>query len=58
MTRFRITIRSDEPRMELRGYADFISQADIERFARAMEPYGLVIGSLADKDYDPFGAEL
>ena len=54
--RFRITVRSDQPRNELRGYLDIEGIADLEAFARAMEPYGIVMASPADDDYDPFGS--
>jgi hypothetical protein len=51
--RFRITIRNDEPRLELRGYADLEPLA-LQHFAATLKPYGLVIASPADDDYDPF----
>lgn len=53
--RWRITIRGDDAgaRVELRGYAD-LSQARLIDLSNAMKPYGLVIASPADNDYDPF----
>jgi hypothetical protein len=51
--RYRITIRGDAPRTELRGYAD-LSAIELVAFADAMRPFGLVIVSYADDDYDPF----
>lgn len=39
--------------MELRGYLDG-ELADVQEFARAVEPFGLVLASVADDDYDPF----
>lgn len=52
--RYRITVRADAPnRVELRGYFD----GGIDRlndFARAMEPFGLVIASPVHPTYDPF----
>jgi hypothetical protein len=49
--RWRITIRSDDT--ELRGYID-APLSDLERFAEAVKPLGLMIASPADLDYDPF----
>lgn len=55
--RFRITVRGDSTgghdRTELRGYLDG-SIGDVNRLAVAMEPFGIVIASGADDDYDPF----
>jgi hypothetical protein len=51
--RLRITVRGTDT--ELRGYIDI--DDDMERlkaFAAAMEPFGLVLASEADEDYDPF----
>ena len=48
MTRFRVTIRGEG--VELRGYVDNY----LPGIARVMEPYGLVIASPAEDDYDPF----
>jgi hypothetical protein len=49
MSRWRVTLRG--PMIELRGWIDDI---DVGAFARAMEPFGLVIVSPAEPDYDPF----
>jgi len=55
--RFRITIRGDAPtnlgRFELRGYAD-LELDQLRHFARLMTPYGIVVGSVAEDDYNPF----
>lgn len=50
-TRWRVTIRGDD--VELRGYID-ATLDDLRRFADAVKPLGLMIGSPADPDYDPF----
>ena len=51
--KWRITVR--EEGTELRGYItgdmDYLGD-----FARTMRPFGLVIASEADDDYNPFGA--
>ena len=52
--RVRITVRSDRPRNELRGYIEIEDMSELEAFARAMKPFGLVMASPADHDYDPF----
>jgi hypothetical protein len=49
--RYRITVRGDG--VELRGFMD-AEPKDFYAFAEAMEPYGLVVGSPADDDYNPF----
>lgn len=48
--RIRITVRG--PDWELRGYTD--NPAQVGEFSDAMEPYGLVVASIAEDDYDPF----
>lgn len=53
MTRFRITVRADEPTLELRGYTD-LPPAVLNSLADALKPYGMVLASVADDDYDPF----
>jgi hypothetical protein len=53
--RFRITVRGDG--VELRGYLDVGDQRDapsLAQFAEDMKPYGLVVASVADDDYNPF----
>lgn len=53
--RFRITVRNDHPqRVELRGYVDAPDMIFLEQFAAAMKPFGLVMASPADDDYNPF----
>lgn len=47
--RWRITIRADQPRAELRGFLD-ADMKRLEAFARALEPFGLVLASPADPD--------
>jgi hypothetical protein len=50
--KFRITVRGEGT--ELRGYAEFALSEDLAAFAGAMKPFGVVIASPADADYDPF----
>lgn len=54
--RIRITVRGEGT--ELRGYLDmgFLGEgdADLRAFAKAMQPFGVVIASPADDDYNPF----
>lgn len=52
--RFRITLRNDAPRVELRGYADFESYQSLVEFSKWMKPYALVIASPQEDDFDPF----
>lgn len=52
--RIRITVRGDNPRVELRGYMDVKSYEWLGAFSEAMKPYGIVVASQADRDYDPF----
>lgn len=53
--RWRVTVRGDSPRVELRGYLD--GEHDrLVAFSEAMKPYGLVMASPADPGYDPFRA--
>jgi hypothetical protein len=54
--RWRITIRNDDPCREIRGYFDG-TYGDLSMFSDAMKPYGLVIASPADDDFDPFTEE-
>ena len=49
--RWRITVRADN--VELRGRID-CEYEDLEAYAKAAKPIGLMIASLADDDYDPF----
>lgn len=56
MTRFRITVRADEPTLELRGYTD-LPPAVLNSMADALKPYGVVVASIAEDDYDPFDIE-
>ena len=53
--RFRITVR--EAGTELRGYLSVDDMATLQNFAAAMKPYGVVIASPADDDYDPFAED-
>lgn len=48
--RSRVTIRGEG--VELRGYVD--EAARLVALAEAMRPFGLVIASPAEDDYDPF----
>jgi hypothetical protein len=54
--KYRITVRGDG--IELRGYlGEVLLQSATERltaFAEAMKPYGLVVASVAEDDYNPF----
>lgn len=53
--RFRITVRGMG--VELRGRMDELTDEDaptLAQFAEAMKPFGLVIASPAEDDYDPF----
>jgi len=54
--RFRVTVRGDG--VELRGYFDDNDRADVRNglveFSDAMRPYGVVLASVATRDYDPF----
>jgi len=52
--RVRITVRGDNPRVELRGYMDVKSYEWLAAFSEVMKPYGIVVASPADDDYDPF----
>lgn len=56
MSRWRITVRGEGT--ELRGYVEFNNEPDgpddLEYFAAVMKPFGLVMASPADDDYDPF----
>lgn len=59
--RFRITVSGGRD-TELRGYlgADddvVTAQVQLQAFALAMKPYGLVIASVAEDDYNPFQEE-
>jgi hypothetical protein len=50
--RWRITVRNDGT--ELRGYLEAETGEVLEAFAAAMEPFGIVLASPADDDYNPF----
>jgi hypothetical protein len=53
--RVRITIRGDAPaRVELRGFIDIEDMQVLGEFSEALKPYGLVIASAAEDDYNPF----
>ena len=52
--RFRITVRGEG--VELRGYLDADGEA-LGKFAHKMEPYGVVLASIAADDYNPFFEE-
>lgn len=55
--RFRITLRGVVPRrIELRGYFDGDIE-EVQAMARAVEPFGALIISPAEDDYDPFRDE-
>jgi len=51
MGRFRITVRGENA--ELRGYMDADMEALIA-FSDVMKPYGVVVASNAEDDYNPF----
>ena len=54
--RWRITVRGDST--ELRGYLEVNDSPgapdDLEYFAAVMKPFGIVMASIADDDYNPF----
>jgi hypothetical protein len=51
--RFRITVRGEG--MELRGWFDDTQWIPaLQEFSTAMIPFGIVLASEADDDYDPF----
>jgi hypothetical protein len=50
--RFRITVRGEG--VELRGYIDDVGDYTLRHFSQAVKPFGLVMASAADEDYDPF----
>lgn len=56
MRRLRITVRGNG--VELRGYLDLDLDGQVTQplpqFAKAMEPFGIVVASPAADDYDPF----
>lgn len=54
--RWRITLRNDSPRREMRGYFDG-TPGELEQFAERMNGLAVVIASPADRDYDPFRPE-
>jgi len=49
--RIRITIRGEK--IELQGFLD-VEGSELNDFADAMEPFGLVIASPVEDDYNPF----
>lgn len=53
MSRFRITIRGEQPPVELRGFVD--SPEAVMGMSEAVRPWGVLIASLAPDDYSPFG---
>lgn len=51
--RFRITVRGDG--VELRGrFDDYKEGRDLGEFSESMQPWGVVVASPAEDDYDPF----
>lgn len=50
--RYRITVRGHG--IELRGYLDAYDPNTLARFGTMMEPFGMIIASPAEADYDPF----
>jgi hypothetical protein len=52
MSRFKITVRGDQ--IELRGYANPADGTYLQSLALAMEPFGIVVASIAEDIYDPF----
>lgn len=52
--RYRITVRGRGT--ELRGYFDG-EHRELEEFSDVMAPFGVVVASHADADYDPFKEE-
>lgn len=58
MNRFRITVRGLG--VELRGRFDELTDEDaptLRYFAEQMEPFGIVVASPAEDDFDPFKVE-
>jgi hypothetical protein len=54
MSRFKITVRGTDPRVELRGYIDVERMESLTVFSEAMRGFGIVVASIAEDDYDPF----
>lgn len=52
--RYRITVRGEG--VELRGYVDGTIER-LESLSYLMKPFGIVVASEADDDYDPFKNE-
>jgi hypothetical protein len=50
--RYRITVRGHQA--ELRGYIDSEDGAELVAFSQVMKPFGIVVASPADADYNPF----
>ena len=53
--RYRITVRGEG--VELRGYVEFEDRyalSTLGDFANDMKPYGIVVASIVDNDYNPF----
>jgi hypothetical protein len=49
--RYRITVRGEDT--ELRGYIDG-DESRLRKLSLLMEPFGLVVASPAQPDYNPF----
>jgi len=53
VSRFRITIRGEQPPVELRGFVD--SPEAVMAISEVIRPWGVLIASQAPDDYSPFG---
>lgn len=58
--KFRVTVRGDN--VELRGWitgsSDVEAMERLSRLGADLEPYGVVVASIADPDYNPFAGEV
>jgi hypothetical protein len=53
--RWRITVRGEG--IELRGYLDDTEWIPaLQELSEAMKPFGMVVASPADEDYNPFAS--
>jgi hypothetical protein len=53
--RWRITVRGEG--IELRGYLDDTEWIPaLQEFSEVMKPFGMVVASPAEEDYDPFAS--
>lgn len=50
--RARVTIRGKG--VELRGFVDYEDEEELAILAQAVEPFGLVVASPVDPNYNPF----